>query len=50
LAAELGYPNAFQAGMLVCGPSDTPLAEALHRQILDQAPREIDELNSALGP
>jgi non-ribosomal peptide synthetase component F len=29
LAAEFGYPNDFQAGMLVCGPTDTPLAEVV---------------------
>ena len=50
LAVELGYPNAFQAGMLICGPSDTPLADTLHRQVVDQAPGEIDELRSALSP
>ena len=50
LATEFGYANAFQAGMLIHGPSDTLLAEALHRQIVDQAPGEIDELRSALGP
>jgi len=50
LATELGYPNTFQTGMLVCGPSDTPLADAVHRQIVDQAPGEIDELRSALAP
>jgi HD-like signal output (HDOD) protein len=50
LATELGYPNAFQTGMLICGPADTPLADALHRQVIEQAPGEIDELRSALGP
>jgi HD-like signal output (HDOD) protein len=50
MATELGYPNAFQAGMLICGPADTPLADGLHRRIVDQAPAEINELHSALGP
>jgi len=50
LAAELGYPNDFQAGMLVSGPADSSLDGELHRQILEKAPGEIDELRSVLAP
>jgi len=50
LAPELGYPNDFQAGMLVCGPTDTPLGEDLLQQVVEKAPADIDELRGALAP
>ena len=50
LAAELGCPNDFQAGMLVHGSTDTPLGAALHRQVVETARGEMDELRTALAP
>lgn len=50
LAPTLGYPNDFQSGMLVCGPTDTPLDEDLRRQLVAKAPEDIDLLRSALAP
>lgn len=50
LAAELGCPNDFQAGMLVRGSTDTPLGVELHRQIVEDARGEMEELRSALAP
>jgi HD-like signal output (HDOD) protein len=49
LAMELGYPNEFQAGMLVSGPADTPLSAQFHQQIVEKAPGEIAELRGAFA-
>jgi HD-like signal output (HDOD) protein len=49
-AGEFGYTNAFQLGMIVGVDADAPLPEALHDQILAEAPAEIDVLRGALSP
>jgi HD-like signal output (HDOD) protein len=50
LAPALGYPNDFQAGMLVSGPTDTPLDDGLRAQLVEKAPGEINDLRSVLVP
>jgi HD-like signal output (HDOD) protein len=47
-AGELGYTNAFQLGMLIYSDAEPPLPEAIHAQILAEAPAEIDVLRGAL--
>jgi hypothetical protein len=50
MAGEFGYTNAFQLGMLIDGNAEPTLPEALHDQILAEAPAEIDILRGAFSP
>jgi HD-like signal output (HDOD) protein len=48
IAGELGYPNVFQAGMLIHAESEAALPDSLRIKIVDEAPAQIDDLGSAL--